>query len=97
MHQIQLSDQLYEQAQRRALEAGFSSVDEFVADVVQQHLIGDAPGETASDEQLALEWTEELDRHIADYRCGSQQGVNPQAMLADVRNRLAASRNPRKT
>jgi hypothetical protein len=32
MHQVQLNDKLYKEAQRRAREAGFGSVDEFVAD-----------------------------------------------------------------
>lgn len=34
MQNIQISDQLYQEAQRRAAEAGFASVDEFVADVL---------------------------------------------------------------
>jgi hypothetical protein len=38
MHHIQLSDQLYQEAQRRAAEAGFGSVDEYVANVVQHDL-----------------------------------------------------------
>lgn len=32
MHQIQLDDLLYQEAQRRAAEGGFGSVDEYVAD-----------------------------------------------------------------
>ena len=39
MHQIQLSDQLYQVAQRRAAEAGFGSVDDYVADVLQHDLV----------------------------------------------------------
>jgi hypothetical protein len=35
MHQIQLSDQLYQQAKQRATEAGFQSVDEYIADIVE--------------------------------------------------------------
>lgn len=31
---VQLSDQLYDQARQRASEAGFQSVDEYVADVL---------------------------------------------------------------
>lgn len=38
MHQIQLDDQLYREAQRRATEAGFASVDKYVADVLQHDL-----------------------------------------------------------
>jgi hypothetical protein len=34
MHQVHLSDQLYQEAQRCAAEAGFSSVDEYIADVL---------------------------------------------------------------
>lgn len=53
MHHIHLSDQLYQQAQRRATESGFPSVDEYIADVVQHDLMTDAPGEIAYDERLA--------------------------------------------
>lgn len=38
MHVIQLNDQLYQDAKRRAAEAGFGSVDEYVADILQQDL-----------------------------------------------------------
>ena len=38
MHQIQLNDQLYLVAQRRALAAGFVTVDEYVADVLEHDL-----------------------------------------------------------
>lgn len=40
MYQIQFNDQLYQKAERRAAEAGFGSVDEYVADIVQQDLAG---------------------------------------------------------
>ena len=42
MNQVQLDDRLYAQAQRRALEAGYRSVDEFVADAVTHELEDDA-------------------------------------------------------
>jgi len=38
MHHVQLDSQLYQEAQRRATEAGFESVDEYVADVLRQDL-----------------------------------------------------------
>ena len=38
MHQIHLNDQLYQQALGRAKEAGSSSVDEYVADVISNDL-----------------------------------------------------------
>jgi hypothetical protein len=40
MHQIQLDQRLYKKAKRRARDVGASTVDEFVADVVRQHLLG---------------------------------------------------------
>ncbi len=39
MHQIQLNDQLYQEAERRASAAGFISVDEYVADVLQHDIL----------------------------------------------------------
>ena len=35
MHQVHLSDQLYQQAKQRASEAGFQTVDEYVAEIVE--------------------------------------------------------------
>ena len=35
MHHIRLDDQLYQEAERRAAEAGFVSVDEYIADVLK--------------------------------------------------------------
>jgi hypothetical protein len=41
MQQVQLPDQLYRVAQHRALEAGFASVEEYIADVVAQDVADD--------------------------------------------------------
>ena len=41
MQQVQLPDQLYRVAQRRASEAGFASVEEYIADVVTQDVADD--------------------------------------------------------
>jgi hypothetical protein len=38
MQQIQLTDELYQEAQRRASTSGFMTVDEYVADVLQSNL-----------------------------------------------------------
>jgi len=43
MQQVNLSDQLYRDTQRRAAEAGFSSVDDFVAELLSQEINGDTP------------------------------------------------------
>ena len=42
MHQVNLADHLYNEAKQRATEAGFGSVDEFVADVLNQELHEDS-------------------------------------------------------
>lgn len=66
MHQIQLSDQLYLEVQARAAEAGFESVDEYVADVLSQELVigGELPDGFFTPERLAqiAEAEEEIKR-----------------------------------
>jgi hypothetical protein len=42
MHQVQLPERLYKEAERRAVEAGFANVDEYVAQVVGQDLAAEA-------------------------------------------------------
>jgi hypothetical protein len=42
MHQVQLSEQVYKEAERRALDAGYPSVDDYVAEVVSQGFLDDA-------------------------------------------------------
>ena len=39
MHQVQLNDELYKEAERRARDAGFGSVDEFVADRLENDFL----------------------------------------------------------
>jgi hypothetical protein len=41
MQQVQMPDQLYRVAQRRATEAGFATVEEYIADVVTQDVADD--------------------------------------------------------
>lgn len=48
-----------------------------------------APGEACSDEQLAVEWTAELERRIAASRIGDTRGVDAQAAFDLVRKQLA--------
>jgi hypothetical protein len=57
MHQIQLDDQLYQEAARRASAAGFVTVDEYVADVLQHDL-------NAETEDLDFLFTPERLAHI---------------------------------
>ena len=67
MHQVNLSDQLYQDAQRRAAEAGFSSVDEYVADLLSQDLNGETPN---LDHFFTPERLAEIDQSLADVRAG---------------------------
>ena len=69
MHQIQLADQLYEEAQRRAIEAGFTTVDEFVADIVAQELELSAENR---DHVFTPEVIRELDR-VSRHKAGGKR------------------------
>ena len=51
---------------------------------------GDAPGATSSDDQLATEWTEELDRRIAGLRNEESRGVDAEAAFALIRKQLSS-------
>ncbi len=52
--------------------------------------ITEAPGEPeSSDDQLAAEWTEELDRRIAALHADESRGVSAEAAIAWVRKQLA--------
>lgn len=66
MHSIHLTDELYREAQRRASEAGFDSVDAYVANIVQLALEDtDAVERLFTPERLAL-----IDRAAADIEAG---------------------------
>jgi len=69
MQQIQLDDHLYKEAQRRAAAAGFSSVDDFVADVVGQTFQDDAEDQ---DHLFTPERIAELDRISAEVKAGGK-------------------------
>ncbi len=42
MPEVRLDDQVFKVAQRRASEAGFASVEEYIADVVTQDVVDEA-------------------------------------------------------
>ena len=67
MHQINLSEELFQDAQRRATAAGFSSVDEFVAVVLSDALHDEV---TNLDHFFTAERLAELDQSVADVRAG---------------------------
>ena len=70
MQQIQLDDQLYQEAERRASAAGFVTVDEYVADVLQH----DVHEETENlDYLFTPERLAQIDRAAAQIDAG--QGI----------------------
>jgi hypothetical protein len=69
MHQVQLADQLYKEAQRRATEASFSSVDEYIADVVSQTLHEETEN---LDHLFSPERIAHLDRVSAEIKAGGK-------------------------
>jgi len=83
MQQVQLDDALYKEAERRARDAGFSSVDEFVADPLEKEFSDEQEDfdnrftpqvvgrlDRISDEIKAGQSVsaEEVDQHVADVR-----------------------------
>lgn len=52
MAQIQMDDQVFKAAQRRAADGGYSSVDEYVADIVAHDLVEDNPAQTPNLDHL---------------------------------------------
>ena len=84
MQQVQLTDQLFEAARRRATQAGFGSVDEYVADVVLDD-VSDAefdPVRFFTPERLA-----ELDAADASIRAG--RGYTTEQLDAELAKRRA--------
>jgi hypothetical protein len=67
MPQITLDDQLYQKAQLRAEEAGFASVDDYVADVLVHDFDTDTPNldHLFTPERMAL-----IDKGIAEIEAG---------------------------
>ncbi len=70
MHQIQLNDQLYQEAERRASAAGFISVDEYVADVLQHDILEETEN---LDSLFTAERLTHIDRAAAQIDAG--QGI----------------------
>jgi hypothetical protein len=67
MHQIQLSEQLYLDVQRRATAAGFASVDAYVTEVLQHDL--EPVGENF-DHLFTPERLSHIDRAAAEIAAG---------------------------
>lgn len=66
--QLQLTDQLYDQAQRRATEAGFANLDEYIGDLVMEDLI-------AETENLDHRFSPKVIAHLNTIRTDIQTGT----------------------
>ena len=83
MHQVHLNDQLYREAQRRAAEAGFGSVDDYIADVLRNDFAEEVED---LDHFFTPERLAQIDQSLADVRAGKV------LTLAQVEEELAKSR-----
>jgi hypothetical protein len=56
--------------------------------------VDEAPGVVTPDDQLAIEWTEELDRRISGLRGEESGGVDAETAFASIRKQLASRQDP---
>jgi hypothetical protein len=84
--QVKLADELYQQAQRRASEAGYASVDEYIAGVLT-HELSDEPGDDENlDHLFTPEFLAHLDTISAEMHAGKSVSMEEiDQHLADVR------------
>lgn len=85
MHQVNLGDRIYEEARRRAEAAGFSTVDEYIADVLSYDFQLDDQdfGHFFTPERLAV-----IDSAAAEVAAGNVHTMD------EVRESLAKTRDP---
>ena len=67
MRRIHLTDQVYTQAERRAAEAGFARVDEYVADVLGHDIFADTD---SVDHLFTSERLARIDQATAQIKAG---------------------------
>jgi hypothetical protein len=84
MHQVQLSNEVYKRAERRAAEAGYKNVDEYVAEVVNSDADVD-------NENLDHLFTPERLAHIDDVLARVKAGEKTYTM-DEVRQHLEQNR-----
>ena len=83
MADIHITDQLYARARRVAIARGFSTVDEFLEDVIQ----GECSSEIEYlDHLFTTEVLAELDRRVAELDSGKSVSIK------EVEQRIAAKR-----
>ena len=69
---VQLDDRLFQKAQQRAAEAGFASVDEYVAEIVSQDLVEGLDAEQPDLQHLFTpERLAEIDAGFAEIQAGN--------------------------
>jgi hypothetical protein len=66
---IQLPDQLYQQAQQRAIQAGYPSVDEYIAEIVESDV---SIASENHDHFFTAEVIADLDRIHAEIQAGAK-------------------------
>jgi len=86
VHQINLSEQLFEAVKRRAAEAGFENIDEYVADALEQQ-ISEAEN---LDHLFTPERLAKIDRAAAGIAAG--RGMTPDQVDAELAKRREAWR-----
>ena len=86
MHQVQLqpTDQIYDRAKRRAVEAGFKSVEEYASEVLTNDLYEDTGD---YDRLFTPERIAHLDKVAAEVRAGGKTYT-----MQEVRANLAQNR-----
>ncbi|MDR3692748.1 MAG: hypothetical protein P4L46_25430 [Fimbriimonas sp.] len=67
MHQVQIADQLYQEAEKRARVAGFATVDEYVADALAADLHEEGFDHLFTPERIA-----HFDRISAEVKAGGK-------------------------
>jgi hypothetical protein len=96
-HTVQISDRLFRKAVRRAQEAGFATVDEFVADRLESELSGDPKnGEQENfDQMFTPERLAHIDKAQAEISAG--KGFTRRQAEAELAKRRAQwiRKNPR--
>ena len=85
MPQVQLAEDLYNEAQRRAAEEGFASVDDFISVMLTENLRDDIEEENF-DDRFTPEVIAFLDQTSAEMQAGnSVSDAEIDKHLADVR------------
>ena len=86
MHQVHLPDPLYEQARQRASEAGFQSVDEYVAEIVESDICA---GAADYDHLFTPEVVAELEQIHAEMKVGGKT-LTPEEVDESLRRKSQA-------